>query len=158
MTRSNSHLLVNQFAFLQCTLVSKKEGIFMERVILFDREWNFCELYFQFIIKRDPMAMFTFAPLQSKIAQDLIGKSFKKIPDTSTVVLIEDHKIFTQSTAALLISKKLSGVWPVLYLFIIVPRPIRDVLYRFVAKNRYKWFGKKNHCMVPTPEMKKRFL
>jgi len=130
----------------------------MERIILFDGECNFCEWNVQFIIKRDPKAKFKFAPLQSNNAQDLLDRSIGNRPNDSTVVLIEDNKIYTQSTAALRICKNLTGVWPFLYLFIIIPRPIRNLFYHFIAKNRYKWFGKKDQCMIPTPEMKNRFL
>lgn len=129
----------------------------MERIILFDGECNFCEWNVQFIIKRDPGAKFKFAPLQSHIAQSFLsGSNKEKIH--STVVLIEENKMYTESTAALRISKQLNGGWSIFYLFIIIPRPLRDLVYRYIAKNRYKWFGKKEQCMVPTPEIRKRFL
>jgi len=129
----------------------------MERIILFDGECNFCEWNVRFIIKRDPRATFKFAPLQSNLAQSFINGSNKK-ETYSTVVLIENHKIYTESTAALRISKQLNGIWPILYFFIIIPRPLRNLVYRYFAENRYKWFGKKEQCMVPTPELRKRFL
>ena len=130
----------------------------MVRIILFDGECNFCEWNVQFIIKRDPKAIYKFAPLQSDIAQKLMGKSIHNYPDKFTVILIEGNKIYTQSTAALRISKHLKKPWPFLYLLIIIPRPLRNLVYQFIAKNRYKWFGKKDQCMIPTPQMKKRFL
>src|SRR5699024_4137549 len=124
-------------------------------IILFDGMCHFCEWNVQFIIKRDPQAKFKFAPLQSEFAKN----QFKKeIPNNDTIILIEESQVYTKSTAVLRIYRQLRGPWPVLYILIFVPRPLRDSIYQIIAKNRYRWFGKKPTCFIPTPEIKKRFL
>ena len=126
--------------------------------ILFDGVCNLCSGFVVFTIRRDPDAKFKFASLQSEEGEK-IQKEFNMNPDDiSTMVLIDDDKYFIKSGAALRIFKQLNGLWPVLYVFIIIPRPIRDYVYDIVAKNRYKWFGKQDQCMLPTPELKERFL
>ena len=111
-----------------------------------------------FTIKRDPDAKFKFASLQSEEGEKL-QKEFGMNPDEiSTMVLVDNDRYYIKSDAALRIFKNLSGLWSLLYIFIVVPRPIRDFVYDIVAKNRYKWFGKLDQCMLPTPELKKRFL
>ena len=130
----------------------------MKRIILFDGDCNFCDANVQFIIKRDPYAHFHFTSLQSDKGQELIKKH--AIPaDVDSLVLIENNKAYTRSTAALHIAKKLDGLWHLLFLFILIPSPIRDGVYNYIAKNRYSWFGKKeSSCALPSPEMRKRFL
>lgn len=129
----------------------------MSKIILFDGVCNFCSSSVNFIIKRDKSATFKFCSLQSDIGIKL--KNQTNLPeDTDSIVLIEDGKSYDKSTAALRISKGLDGFWKILYVFIIVPKPLRDLAYNYLAKNRYKWFGKKDQCMLPSPEIKSRFL
>ncbi|MDY0407014.1 thiol-disulfide oxidoreductase DCC family protein [Virgibacillus sp. 179-BFC.A HS] len=129
----------------------------MAKIILFDGVCNLCEFSVQFIIKRDPKGCFRFASLQSEPGEKL--KRQYSIPDDmQSVVLIEDGNYYTQSTAALKICRQLRGFWKLLYALIIIPKPIRNLCYRFIADHRYQWFGKKQSCMLPTPELKKRFL
>lgn len=125
-------------------------------VVLFDGVCNFCNSSINFIIKRDRKGYFKFAPLQSEIAQKLVGDKIKPMPES--VILIENGQTYDRSSAALLIAKKLDGLWPLLYIFMIVPKPIRDAVYNLIGRNRYKWFGKTEACMIPTPEVKSRFL
>lgn len=127
-------------------------------VLLFDGVCNLCDGLVTFIIKRDPDARLMFASLQSEAGQELLRRNGLTVQDFDSVVYLHNQKVYTKSTAALHVFKILGGFWQLLYLFVIVPKPIRDVLYRWVARNRYKWFGKKNQCMVPTPELKDRFL
>lgn len=130
----------------------------MKRVILFDGDCNFCDASVQFIIKRDPTAHFHFTSLQSEKGRQL-KKQYGISEEEDSVVLIEKNKVHTKSSAALHIAKKLDGLWHLLFLFICIPRPIRDFFYKYIAKNRYKWFGKKETtCTLPSPEMRKRFL
>jgi predicted DCC family thiol-disulfide oxidoreductase YuxK len=131
----------------------------MKRIILFDGECNFCDSSVQFIIKRDPVGHFYFTSLQSEKGIELT-KQYAIPDEVDGVVLIENGRAFIKSTAALRIAKKLDGLWHLLFLFILVPRGIRDGLYDYFAKNRYKWFGKKEEdaCMLPPPEIRKRFL
>lgn len=125
-------------------------------IVLFDGVCNFCNASINFIIKRDKKGYFKFAPLQSEIAQNLVGD--KTLPMPESVILIENDKTYDRSSAALRIAKKLDGLWPVLYIFILLPKPIRDWVYNLIGRNRYKWFGKTEACMIPTPEVRSRFL
>ncbi len=80
-------------------------------------------------------------------------------PDAGdTIILSEDGQVYDRSTAALKIARCLDGLWPLMYVFIVVPRPLRDMVYRYIARNRYKWFGREEQCLVPTPEIRGRFL
>jgi len=127
-------------------------------IILFDGVCNLCNGAVQFVIKRDPVGKFLFASLQSEEGKKLLQQFQLPQEDFSSFVLIEDDKIYTRSTGALKVAKQLKGAIKLLYAFIIVPKFIRDAVYNWIARNRYKWFGKKNECMLPTPELKERFL
>lgn len=127
-------------------------------VLLFDGICNFCSTIVTFTIKRDPQAKFMFAPLQSEIGLELLKKFNLPVNEFDSFILIDKDIFYSRSTAALKVIKGLKGIWPLLYIFIIIPAPIRDLVYNFIAKNRYKWFGKKEQCMVPTPDIKRRFL
>lgn len=129
----------------------------MERIILFDGECNFCDQSVQFIIKRDPYGHFKFASLQSDMGKKLLNK-YNAPSDIDSFVLIEGNNCYFQSSAALRVCKNLKGVWKLPYILIVVPKPLRDFFYGIVAKNRYKWFGRKETCMLPSPEERKRFL
>ncbi|WP_336769728.1 thiol-disulfide oxidoreductase DCC family protein [Bacillus bombysepticus] len=129
----------------------------MERIILFDGECNVCDRSVQFIIQRDPIGLFKFASLQSDIGQELLDK-YNAPSDLNSFVLIENDKCYFKSSAALRVCKNLKGAWKLLYFFLVVPKPLRDYFYSIIAKNRYKWFGKKDSCMLPSPEVRKRFL
>jgi predicted DCC family thiol-disulfide oxidoreductase YuxK len=125
--------------------------------VLFDGVCNVCNYWVQFIIKRDPKAQFRFASLQSEEAQLLLQAHEQKVT-LDSIVLLQDGKVYTESTAILQIFKKLTGMWKLLSVFHIVPKFIRDSLYRWFAKNRYRWFGQQESCMIPTPEVRQRFL
>ncbi len=127
-------------------------------IVLFDGVCNFCSGSVNFIIERDKKNYFKFAPLQSKIGETLLEKYSISKDETDSVILIEDGKAYTHSTAALHIARKLDGAWSLLYAFIIVPKFIRGFFYKVFAKNRYRLFGKKDACMLPTPEIRARFL
>ena len=127
-------------------------------IILFDGVCNFCDRSVQFVLRRDKKAYFNFASLQSEIGQQLLEKY--KIPKDKfeSLVLIENDKAYLFSSGALRIARKLNGAWPILYGFIIIPPIIRDFFYKLIANNRYKIFGKKEECMIPSPEWRSRFL
>jgi predicted DCC family thiol-disulfide oxidoreductase YuxK len=128
-------------------------------VVLFDGECNLCNGYVQFILRRDKAKRFRFASLQSPVAQRLLkesGRKWEELPDS--IVLVEGGKVYVKSTAALRIAKGLGGLWPVLSVFLIVPTALRNMIYDWIARNRYKWFGKREECMLPTVETKERFL
>jgi predicted DCC family thiol-disulfide oxidoreductase YuxK len=130
----------------------------MSAIILFDGVCNFCNGSVNFIIERDPEGYFKFAPLQSEIGEKLLRENGVDKAETDSVVLIEDGKVYTHSTAALRVARKLSGGWRWFYHLIYVPRFIRDAAYKLFAKYRYKLFGKKDECMLPSPEIRARFL
>jgi len=127
-------------------------------IILFDGVCNLCNASVNFIIKHDKKEYFKFASLQSDVAKDLLLHFNSKKIKKESIILIEDKKFYQKSAAALRISKKLNGGYKLLYLFIIIPTFIRDLVYSYIAKNRYKWFGKKNNCIIPNQKIKKRFL
>jgi predicted DCC family thiol-disulfide oxidoreductase YuxK len=127
-------------------------------VLLFDGVCNLCNSSVQFIIERDPNARFRFASLQSEKGQALLSRFENRPADLSSVVLVQDGQLYTRSEAALRVARQLGGGWSLLYAFIVVPCPIRDAVYDWIARNRYRWFGKKDACMIPSPELKSRFL
>lgn len=127
-------------------------------IILFDGVCNLCNRSVQFILKRDKKGYFHFTSLQSEAGQELLAENELPQADFNSFVLIENGKVYQKSTAALRVCRKLSGGWPLLYGFIIVPPFIRNAVYSWIARNRYKWFGKKEACMLPKPEWKERFL
>lgn len=129
----------------------------MAAIVLFDGVCNFCNGTVNFIIARDRGGYFRFAPLQSEIGERMRSQ-YEIDESVDSIVLIEDGIAYTYSDAALRIARSIGGAWAILYVFIIVPKPIRDLLYRLFARNRYRLFGKKDVCMVPTPEIRARFL
>ena len=112
----------------------------------------------QFVIVRDPQAQFRFAALTSDAAQSLLRESAVSAPIPDSIVLVEDGRVYFRSDAALRIARGLTFPWPLLGVFTIVPRVIRDWVYDFIAARRYQWFGRRDVCMVPTAELKDRFL
>ena len=129
-----------------------------KHIVVFDGVCNFCNGAVNFIIQRDPNAVFLFTPIQSAFAKELIKKYEVDTLDTETFLLIKNEQCFVFSSAALEITKDLSGLWRILNVLRFVPKVIRDFVYRVVARNRYKLFGKKEVCMVPTDELKARFI
>ena len=127
-------------------------------VLLFDGVCNLCNGWVQLVIRNDPEGRFRFAALQSEKGQELLKQYGLPHEQFTTLVLIENGKVYTRSSAALRIAKQLNGAWPLLYAFIAVPAFLRDGVYNLVAGNRYAWFGKQESCMLPTPELKARFL
>lgn len=125
-------------------------------IILYDGVCNLCTNSVQFVIQRDARKQFRFASLQSSVAENYLEN--QEQDRLASMVLIVDNHVYRQSTAALLTAKKLDGFWPILSVFLLIPRPIRDVIYRWIAKHRYQVLGKKEHCWRPTPEMADRFL
>ncbi len=125
-------------------------------VILFDGVCNLCNAAVTFIIDRDPHAVFHFAPLQSRLGQRLTNQC--QLGGEETIILVEGRRCTVRSTAALRIARRLSGAWPLLSVFLVVPAPLRDAAYRLVARNRYRWFGRRDACRLPTPDLRRRFL
>jgi predicted DCC family thiol-disulfide oxidoreductase YuxK len=127
-------------------------------IIFFDGVCNLCNSSVNFIIKHDKKKQFLFASLQSDAAKEILLQYNSKKINLDSIVLLDNGKLFEKSTAALRISKHLNYGLFLLYIFIIIPTFIRDYLYDYIAKNRYKWYGKKDSCMIPTKDLKSRFL
>jgi len=128
-------------------------------VVLFDGVCLLCQGAVKWIIRHDPGAYFRFASLQSDVGRELI-QQYGGTADglMNTMFLLEQGTLYSRSTAALRITKRLKFPWPLLYAFIIVPRGLRDAVYRWVANNRYRWFGQSDACMLPTKAIKERFI
>ena len=127
-------------------------------VILFDGVCNLCNGAVQFVIKHDEKGQFRFASLQGEHGQQLL-KHYNLSPvDLDSFVLIQGDVAYSKSTAALLVAKQLKGVVKSLYVFRIIPAFIRDGIYNFIARNRYRWFGRKESCMIPSVDLRARFL
>ena len=127
-------------------------------VILFDGVCNLCNGAVRFVAQRDPRGVFRFASLQSEAGQALLRLHGLRTGDFDSVVLVDDAGVRTKSSAALAVAARLSGPWPALSAFRLVPRPLRDAVYDLVARHRYRVFGRTDQCMIPTPELRARFL
>lgn len=127
-------------------------------IILFDGHCNLCNGVVQFVLKHDKNKRFRFGSLQGESGQQLLRQYNMPTQEFNTVIVILNNRIYTHSTAALMLVRNLSGLWPMLYVFILVPVFIRDRIYNWVAQNRYRWFGKKETCWVPRPEYRNRFI
>jgi len=126
--------------------------------ILFDGVCNLCNGFVQFVIARDPAARFRFATLQSDAASAVLRDAGVTAPLPDSIVLVEDGAAHVRSGAALRILRGLRFPWPLAYALIIVPRVVRDRAYDFIAAHRYRWFGRRESCWLPTPDLKRRFL
>jgi predicted DCC family thiol-disulfide oxidoreductase YuxK len=126
-------------------------------VVLFDGECNLCHGAVQFIVRRDPRARFRFAALQSAAAARLLAAAGAG-PIGDTMALVQGGAVHVRSGAALRIARGLRFPWPLLAVFLIVPAPLRDLVYRFVARHRFRWFGRRELCWLPTPALRARFL
>ena len=127
-------------------------------LILFDGVCNFCNFWVNFIIDHDDKRYFKFASLQSDIAKRTLIEKKINISKIDSIILVVNDQVFFKSSAALQIAKKLNGFWKILYIFSVIPSSLRDLIYDFVAKNRYNWFGKRDTCRVPSKAEKELFL
>ncbi|HEV2733553.1 MAG TPA: thiol-disulfide oxidoreductase DCC family protein [Longimicrobiaceae bacterium] len=127
-------------------------------VVLFDGVCNLCNGSVQFIVRHDPAGRFRFASLQSEAGRALLRRHGLDPEDLFSVILVEDGRAHSRSDAALRIAGGLSGGWRAAGGLRVVPRPLRDLVYGWVARNRYRWFGRRDACMIPTPELRGRFL
>lgn len=127
-------------------------------IVLFDGVCNLCTRSVQFIIRRDKKKQFRFASLQGDTGQSILQQFDLPLDDFNSFILFENGKLYTRSNSALRVARRLSGGWKLLYGLMIIPPFIRNAAYNFIARNRYKWFGRKEECMIPTPDVKERFL
>ena len=127
-------------------------------ILLFDGHCNFCNAWVKLIVHRDTAKNIQFAPLQSSVGKKMLEENKIDVNYSDSLVFFEEERFSVSSTAALRIYAYLDGWERHLHLLSAVPRPLRDALYHFIAKYRYKWFGRREQCMVPTPELRERFL
>ncbi len=127
-------------------------------ILFFDGVCNLCNGLVQFVIKRDPKAKIQFASLQSSLGQEKLRELNLDTEHYDSFIFFDGKENFIKSSASLSVIKNLNGLWPLLFVFIIIPRFIRNPIYSFVAKRRYRWFGKQDSCWIPTPELKSRFI
>jgi len=138
-------------------MIVMEETQFQKSIILFDGVCNLCNGFVQFVLKHEKDNHFHFAALQSEFAQALLNQ-YHLDQDLKTVIYISNNKAYTRSNAALHIAKGLKAPFNWAQLFLVIPSFIRNRIYDWIAKNRYLWFGKQEHCMVPTPDLRSRFL
>jgi len=127
-------------------------------IVLFDGVCNLCNGWVQLIIRNDKKDVFRFAPLQSDAAAGILSEAKYSSVPAESVILIEGGNYYFRSSAALRIFSHLNGMWKLMIVFYIVPVFIRDAVYDFIARNRYRWFGKRNTCMVPDEKQKSKFI
>ncbi len=135
--------------------VAKKSD---QAIVFFDGVCNFCNGTVNFVIDRDPKGIFRFASLQSEFAKQKLTPYDIDTSNLYSIILLKNDKVFHKSNAALEIARGMGGLWPLLYIFKIIPAFLRNLIYDFIARNRYKWFGKLDACRIPTPDIKERFL
>lgn len=127
-------------------------------LILFDGDCNLCNGAVQFVLRRDARASFRFAALASRAAQQALVGAAVGGPLPDSIVLVQRGRVHVKSAAALAIARQLRFPWPLLTVFWLVPYPLRDLVYDWIARNRYRWFGRRASCLVPTPALRARFL
>lgn len=130
-----------------------------KQIILFDGVCNLCNASINYVIDRDHRDIFRFVSLQSDLGQTIqryLGIAEDNLD--SIILYIPKEAYYTKSSAALKVMKEFKGLWKLMQVFTIIPKSIRNLVYDFVAKNRYKWYGKQEHCRIPTPELKAKFL
>lgn len=129
-----------------------------ERLILFDGVCNWCNVWVNFTIAHDPNGQFKFGALQSELGKRILHDLDLSATDYQTFLLLEGCRVSIKSTAALRVIRQLTWWWPLYYIGMLVPTPIRDVAYDFVARHRYRWMGRAATCRVPTQEERDRFV
>lgn len=129
-----------------------------DNLILFDGVCNLCSALVQFVIRHDREAKFRFAAIQSEIGRKIYQSHGLDPADLQTFVFIADGKVVLRSDAAIEVVSRFGGAWRIFAIFRLVPRVARDFVYSTIARNRYRWFGRKEVCMIPTPEIDERFL
>lgn len=127
-------------------------------VLLFDGVCNLCNTSVKWVLLRDKKGEFKFAAIQSEAGQSLLKSFGLENQPLESVILLSGRQAYIKSDAAIKVASKLGGIWTIALVFRLVPRPVRDAIYDWVAKNRYRWFGKQEQCLLPQPEWKDRFL
>lgn len=127
-------------------------------VILFDGVCNLCNAWVSFVVRHDPTGIFRFAPQQSSVGQAMIEERIGGAQLLSSVILITDHSVYTESSAVLEIISRLAPPWSWIAVLRLIPPRLRDICYRFIVRHRYQWFGRTDNCQVPPPDIRSRFI
>jgi predicted DCC family thiol-disulfide oxidoreductase YuxK len=138
--------------------MNNRDAIDSKAIVFFDGICNFCNTSVQFVLKRDKKDLFRFSPIQSDKGMRLLPPNTLNQANPDSVILYYKGKVYDKSAAAIKIATLLGGLWGLMYVYWIVPKFIRDLVYDFIASNRYKWFGKKETCMIPSPAERAKFL
>lgn len=133
-------------------------NIEQQKIIVFDGACNLCNRWVQFVIKHDRDKIYKFCSIQSDTGKKITKQFLRGTDELKTIIFIDGNRLYIKSTAALYIVKNLSGVWSFLFVFVSIPKFIRNFIYDIVAKNRYKWFGKADKCMAPSKDIMDRFI
>ena len=136
---------------------SARNSLNRHSIVLYDGHCNLCTGAVRFILPRDPNGHFRFASLQDPKVDRLFSKNNLSRPDTDSILLLESGRLYQRSTAALRIARRLRRGWPLFYASIIIPRFLRDPLYTWIARNRYRWWGKRESCLVMVEGWEERF-
>jgi predicted DCC family thiol-disulfide oxidoreductase YuxK len=129
-----------------------------DNLILFDGVCNFCASSVRFIIRHDKHAIFKFVSIQSQLGKDIYKSYEFDLDDMQTFLVLTNGQAFLRSDAAIEITRRFGGIWKIFLVFKIVPRSLRDWFYSILARNRYRWFGRRDSCLIPTEDIKQRFL
>ena len=129
-----------------------------DSVILFDGTCNLCAAAMRFVVRHDKRMIFRFAPFQSDAAKEICQKHAINPDRLETWLLIRRDRLYSRSDAVIIIAREIGGIWGCLALLRCVPRPVRDWAYRVVARNRYRWFGRRDACLTPSDDLRRRFL
>ncbi|PPE75491.1 hypothetical protein C3942_00945 [Solimonas fluminis] len=128
------------------------------RIIVYDGACRFCSAWVRFLLRRDPRGLFRFAPMQGAYGSRLLVAQGQDPADPATFLYLENSRPYTDSVAVIRVLGQLGGAWPLVWLLWLIPAFLRDPAYRLVARNRYRWFGRKDRCELPEPGMAERFI
>jgi predicted DCC family thiol-disulfide oxidoreductase YuxK len=157
--RSQGELAMNQAnQAKQAEQVEQAKRVGGSLVLLIDGQCNLCHAITRFVIRRDPAAKFQFASIQSAVGQQLLRQGHLPGKDLDSFVMIDNGSYYTKSTAALRLCREFGGLWPLLYGLRVIPVWMRNPVYDFIARNRYRWFGHHDRCLMPTEDIRKRFI
>ena len=153
------HVKINFFSYIMTntTLLTDTNRVFEHPILLFDGVCNLCNAAVVTVLRHDKAGVFRFAALQSATGQKLLGAHGLSVQNLDSVVMIDGQKVYLRSDVPLEVARRLHGFWPLLTVFGLIPRSVRDAVYSFIARNRYRWWGHRETCMVPDAALRHRF-
>ena len=153
------HIVINLFSHIMTntTLSTDTNRVFEHPILLFDGVCNLCNAAVVMVLRHDKAGVFRFAALQSATGQKLLEAHGLSVQNLDSVVMIDGQKVYLRSDVPLEVARRLNGFWPLLTVFGLIPRSVRDGIYSFIARNRYRWWGHRETCMVPDAALRHRF-